>query len=89
MHTEWTDRFSAYLDGELDDAARRRVEAHLAACAECARILADLRRVVGWASEYPGRAPDRDEWPAIRANFERWLSEDPPTVSLRELNTAP
>lgn len=29
------------------------------------------------------------EWPAIRANFERWLSEDPPTVSLRELNTAP
>jgi RimJ/RimL family protein N-acetyltransferase len=27
------------------------------------------------------------EWPAIRANFERWLSEDPPP-SLRELNAA-
>ena len=28
------------------------------------------------------------EWPAIRANFERWLAEDPPP-SLRELNAAP
>jgi len=27
------------------------------------------------------------EWPAIRANFERWLAEDPPP-SLRELNAA-
>jgi RimJ/RimL family protein N-acetyltransferase len=28
------------------------------------------------------------EWPAVRANIERWLGEDPPTVSLRELNAA-
>jgi RimJ/RimL family protein N-acetyltransferase len=27
------------------------------------------------------------EWPAIRANFEAWLAEDPPP-SLRELNAA-
>jgi hypothetical protein len=27
------------------------------------------------------------EWPALRANFERWLAEDPPP-SLRELNAA-
>ena len=27
------------------------------------------------------------EWPAIRANFERWIAEDPPP-SLRELNAA-
>ena len=27
------------------------------------------------------------EWPALRANFERWLDEDPPP-SLRELNAA-
>ena len=27
------------------------------------------------------------EWPAVRANFERWLDEDPPP-SLRELNAA-
>jgi anti-sigma factor RsiW len=67
MHTEWTDRFSAYLDGELDDAARRRVDAHLASCAECARVLDELRRVTAWAREYPGRAPERDAWPAIRA----------------------
>ncbi len=27
------------------------------------------------------------EWPAVRANVERWLDEDPPP-SLRELNAA-
>lgn len=39
-HVErWLDR---YRTGELDEAARRRVEAHLAACADCARELTEL-----------------------------------------------
>ena len=34
---------SAYLDGELDPARRRRVEEHLATCAFCTRELAHLQ----------------------------------------------
>ncbi|MGD8377664.1 MAG: anti-sigma factor [Acidobacteriota bacterium] len=36
---------SAYLDGELDAAARRALERHLEACAACAGVLVDLRRM--------------------------------------------
>jgi len=66
MHPEWTDRFSAYLDDELDPASRRRVEAHLARCPECARVMAELRSIVAAAPEYVGTEPVRDLWPAIR-----------------------
>lgn len=34
---------SAYLDGELDAAARRAMDAHLAACPACAARLAELQ----------------------------------------------
>jgi anti-sigma factor RsiW len=34
---------SAYLDGELDAAAREQVESHLAACPICAVELESLR----------------------------------------------
>jgi len=37
----------AYLDGELDDHACRRLEQHAAACATCAREVEHLRRTIG------------------------------------------
>jgi RimJ/RimL family protein N-acetyltransferase len=46
-------------------------------------VVKGRNRDTAWYSMLDG------EWPAIRANIERWLSEDPPTVSLRELNAAP
>jgi anti-sigma factor RsiW len=36
------ENLSAYLDGELQGAARREVEAHLKVCAACRKELADL-----------------------------------------------
>ncbi len=36
---------SALIDGELDRGARAAVEAHVGACAECAALRRDLRRV--------------------------------------------
>ncbi len=40
------ERLSVYLDGRTDPAERRKVEAHLEACAACRRTLAGLRRTV-------------------------------------------
>ena len=39
-------RVSELLDGELDDAAARRVELHLAVCGSCARRAEELQAVI-------------------------------------------
>src|SRR5262245_11907433 len=70
-HGEWTDRLSDYLDDELSAGERAAVEAHLAGCAECARVLADLKRVVARAQKMEPRPPQGDLWNAIAAEIER------------------
>jgi anti-sigma factor RsiW len=43
----WTHaHLSEYLDGELADGERRRVEAHTSICPQCTRVLATLRRTL-------------------------------------------
>lgn len=43
----WTDaRLSAYLDRELSEHERHRLEAHAGICPECKRMLATLRRTL-------------------------------------------
>lgn len=43
----WTRaRLSDYLDGELSERDRSRVEQHTGVCPECARVLATLRRTL-------------------------------------------
>jgi hypothetical protein len=69
MSDLFTSQLSAYLDGELEGAARTRMEAHLAGCGECARILADLRAIVAAAPHYAGQAPPRDLWKDILARL--------------------
>lgn len=53
-------RMSAYLDGELAPPVRGRMEAHLAECAECRRLIASLKRLIGALHHLPGppTAPD-------------------------------
>ncbi len=53
------ERLSAWLDDELPPAERAEVEAHLAACEECAALLADLEAVDDLARELPAEAPAR------------------------------
>jgi putative zinc finger protein len=65
MSDQFTEQLSPYLDGELDDPRRARLEAHLAGCADCAAVLADLRAIVAAAPAYPGREPEADLWPGI------------------------
>lgn len=65
MHAEWTDKLSDYLDDELTPAERRAVEAHLSGCAECARTLDELGRVVERARELRPRPPAADLWGGV------------------------
>jgi hypothetical protein len=66
-HTQWTDDFSDYLAGELDDAARDGLEEHLSGCGACRRALEDLRDVVARARSLEDLEPTRDLWPGIAA----------------------
>lgn len=60
------EELSALLDGELEDARREKVEAHLKGCAECAGLLKRLAAASGEFREH-GRAktPDRVLAPAL------------------------
>lgn len=68
-HEQWTDQLSDYLDGELSDAERAAVEAHLSGCAECSKTLASLRRLAAEASSLSSMPPENDLWPEIAARI--------------------
>ncbi len=65
MSDQWTDRLSAYLDGELDGEERDALTAHLARCEECRTAVAQLEGVRSWAATFEGRPPRVDVWPRI------------------------
>jgi hypothetical protein len=67
MSDKWTEKLSDYLDGELTEADRAELGRHLETCADCRAALEQLRDIVGWADDYPGRQPERDVWPGISA----------------------
>jgi len=58
-------RLSDYLDGHLEAAEVRALEAHLAGCGSCRALLSDLRRITAAARALPERAPGRDLWPEL------------------------
>lgn len=67
----WTERLSEYLDGELGERDRKALEAHVAACTECATVLEDLRAVVAEAQALPD--PEVSE----ALNAELWAGIEP------------
>lgn len=70
MSDPFTGQLSAFLDGELDDLARARLETHLGECLDCTRTLADLRAIVAAAPHYQGREPARDLWQDIERRLD-------------------
>ena len=68
-HEFWSERLSAYLDGELKGGDRTRLEAHVAQCAACAVALAELGEVVAQARSLEDRPPASDLWPAIESQL--------------------
>ena len=67
MTDPWVDRLSEYVDGDLDAATTRDLEAHLATCAECRATRDELMRVVTRARRVGYRPPERDLWSRIEA----------------------
>jgi anti-sigma factor RsiW len=63
---EW---IGAYFDGELEAAPRAELEAHLAVCPDCARVLEDVRSLSGAIHAGPlvYEAPARLEAQVLRA----------------------
>jgi anti-sigma factor RsiW len=45
-HHYAAERYSAYLDGDLEPTEKARVEAHVGICPECTKVLAALRRTL-------------------------------------------
>ena len=69
MSDRWTDLISEYLDGCMEPGARRDMEAHLEACAECSSTLEDLRGIVARAAALPAPAPAPEVWAGIEARL--------------------
>ena len=59
------ERLADYLEGDLDFAARREVEAHVASCARCAALLRDVEHIRVSAAELPELTPSTDLWGGI------------------------
>lgn len=66
-----------YVDGELDSARARQVEAHLATCEECRVELSRLGALLDAAAALRERTvqPRRDLWPSIQNRIERAVEE--------------
>jgi anti-sigma factor RsiW len=48
MHAEVTRSLEEYLDGELDPATQRAIEAHISVCGTCREELRGMREVSEW-----------------------------------------
>ena len=71
------ERLADYLEGDLDFAARREVEAHVASCVRCAGLLRDLEQIRASAAELPELTPSMDLWGGIARRL------DTPVLPLR------
>ncbi len=59
-----------YLEHELDDTSRAKLEAHAAACTRCSEILAELGALAVQSRALPELTPSRDLWSGIEARIQ-------------------
>lgn len=64
------DVLAQFLEHEVDESTRGRVEAHAASCLECGALVGDLRKLRVDAANLPTLAPSRDLWAGIAARIE-------------------
>ena len=71
IHQSVLDQLSDYIDDELDPRATADIQRHLAACASCRAVEADLRRVIARAGSLVDTAPDQDLWSGVASRIGR------------------
>ena len=76
---------SAWFEGDLAEAERRAVDAHLRECLRCASLVRDLEVIRRDAAKLPVMAPSRDLWEGIAARIEAPVIELKP----RQASQAP
>ena len=64
------ERLMDYLEGDLPAGDRLVLEGHLAGCARCRTLVADLRAIAGEAAALPVLRPERDLWAGIARRSE-------------------
>ena len=79
MPDAWTDRLSAFIDGELEAEEQRALELHLAECSDCRANAAALRDMQQWAATYPGRPVHADVWNGVAGAIRSRRAVDLPT----------
>lgn len=67
---EIAERLADYLEHDMDEATRARVESHANRCPECGALLADLRALQISAAKLPELTPSRDLWSGIAERIE-------------------
>lgn len=70
MNTNWTDRLSEYLDGELSVDEAERLESRLAAEPRLRALLEELRAVKRTASAWPDFEAPAELWRGVRGRIE-------------------
>ena len=74
---DYKDLLMGYLDNELSDEQRRRVEKHLAACSGCAGELEDFKKLKAITDEVTLAEPEdriwQDYWSGIYNRIERGI----------------
>jgi anti-sigma factor RsiW len=64
------ERLADYLEGDLDAATRREVEAHVASCVRCTALVRDLEEIRSAAAQLPELTPSTDLWSGVARRIE-------------------
>jgi len=63
------ERLAAYMEGDLSPDEQAAAEEHLADCAPCSEVLAELRAIASQAATMPALEPSRDLWSGIESRI--------------------
>ncbi len=64
------ERLSEWLEHDVDSGTQAALERHMATCARCAELVADLASIRRAAASLPELTPSRDLWPEIEARIQ-------------------
>jgi anti-sigma factor RsiW len=69
---EMVELVTDYLDGRLDDAARDRFEAHVAACDACTLYIEQMRQTIVALGHIPAETVSPEAEQELIAAFRNW-----------------